>query len=133
MSKAQYAHLGEHVGASDVCMDCRDALADFSTGYQLCGECRVKRAARIAGDLCDPNNCTPAERGMHRNAIRLLVDENLWTLSEYLTWLNRDDGVSKLTEDLDHWREFGVTTASELGDYLDGCVAREKQKGMMNV
>jgi hypothetical protein len=34
-----------------------------------------------------------------------------------------------LTQDLDHWAEYGITTATQLGDYLDGCVERERQKG----
>lgn len=37
---SDYSHLGDHVGASDVCMVCRNELADFTaTGGQWCQPC----------------------------------------------------------------------------------------------
>lgn len=47
------------------------------------------------------------------------------SLETYLKWI----AGTTMTRDLAHWAESGVTTARQLGDYLDGCVAREKQKG----
>lgn len=46
------------------------------------------------------------------------------SLIEYITALN-GDGPNGLTTDLSHWAEYGITTANELGDYLDACVAEE--------
>ena len=40
-------------------------------------------------------------------------------LPEYLS------RFSDLTQDLDHWHEFGITTPRQLGDYLDCCVVKE--------
>jgi len=40
------------------------------------------------------------------------------SIVEYLAWLNRDTDFP-LTTDLSHWAEYGVTTARDLGDYLD--------------
>lgn len=66
-----YDHLGEHVGASDVCMDCRNALTDVD-GWQLCKPCyKIRQANRtgtitltlteaevkaLAGDCCTSKN-----------------------------------------------------------------------------
>jgi hypothetical protein len=47
-------------------------------------------------------------------------------LATYLEWMASSGGG--LTTDLAHWAEMGVTTARQLGEYLDGCVAREAQK-----
>ena len=49
-------------------------------------------------------------------------------LATYLRFLNSGDG-GNLTEDLAHWRRFGITTANELGDYLDECIEKERRKG----
>lgn len=57
-------------------------------------------------------------------------------LATYLRFLNgdkngpyvlTDDGTFNLTEDLDHWRAYGITTATQLGDYLDECVEKERR------
>lgn len=68
---------------------------------------------------------------VRKAALGELIDGNQWTLTEYLAWLNRDKDGVMLTEDLDHWKEYGITKASELGDYLDGCVMREREKEAM--
>lgn len=41
------------------------------------------------------------------------------TLTEYIADLNAKSEGFKLTEDLNHWAEYGIHTAEELGDYLD--------------
>lgn len=115
-----------HIGPSDVCMDCRDELAEFTTGWQLCEACRRARVERQEACLAkDPNDPTDDEQ-FHSLAIGVLVNEDLWTLPEYLAWLTRDGGG--LTTDLEHWADYDITKASQLGDYLDGCVAREMEK-----
>lgn len=55
----------------------------------------------------------------------------LWTLAEYIAWLNRPEpGVIKgELMAADEWAEYGITTAAQLGDYLDACVERERRKG----
>ena len=50
---------------------------------------------------------------------------NLWTLQQYLTWLNQKDDVWALATDLEHWAGYGITTAPQLAEYLDSCVAKE--------
>ena len=53
------------------------------------------------------------------------------TLAEYIAALNKcttdwvnekpeDRFAGLLTDDLDHWKEYNITTASALGKYLDG-------------
>ena len=37
--------------------------------------------------------------------------------------------VGMLTEDLNHWAGYGITTPDQLDEYLDGCVALEREKG----
>lgn len=61
-SAGRWAHLGEHVGASDVCMDCSNALADFRDGWQLCAPCHDKRDARArnGGFVDEPAEPAPA-------------------------------------------------------------------------
>lgn len=67
-------------------------------------------------------------------ALAFLIDANGWTLQEYIDWINRPEpGMWKgvLMADY-HWRnDYGITTASQLGDYLDGCHEREVQKEAM--
>lgn len=125
-----YPHLGEHVGHSDVCMDCRAALADFGTGWQLCEPCRQLRVATETQWLTDPNAASESMKLTHRGAIRMLVNQDLWTLQEYIDWLNRPE-PGTIKGDLmaaPEWACYNITKASELGDYLDGCVEREREK-----
>ena len=35
---------------------------------------------------------------------------------------------SGLTDSLEHWAGYGITTAEQLDDYLDGCFEREMEK-----
>lgn len=129
-----YEHLGEHVGASDVCMDCRSELAAFTTGWQLCEQCRRRQASAWEEMLSDdPTNATPAAQEQHRRSITQLVDNDLWTLTEYLAWINRPEpGVMKgELMGADDWKEVGITKASDLGEYLDDCVERERRKDGM--
>ena len=50
-------------------------------------------------------------------------------LRHYIKMINRDAaGGFLLTDDLDHWAEYGIYTKAQLGDYLDDCVAREQKK-----
>lgn len=61
---------------------------------------------------------------------------NQWSLLDYLRWLSREDDlkrlegwwVGSLTQDLDHWREFGITTALELAAMLDAECEKERRK-----
>ena len=49
-------------------------------------------------------------------------------LLDYIYALNeKASGGFLLTADLKHWAEYGITTKDQLGDYLDGCVAREQK------
>ena len=50
------------------------------------------------------------------------------SLAGFLTHLNRDAGDFKLTEDLAHWAESGVTTAPELARLLDAEHRRNLRK-----
>ena len=50
------------------------------------------------------------------------------SLIEYLEALNKDSDMP-LTTDLSHWADYGVTTAGDLAEYLDGCVELEREKG----
>lgn len=46
--------------------------------------------------------------------------ENDWSLSDYITWINEQNPFGfNLTSDLEHWAEGGITTASQLAEYLD--------------
>lgn len=67
-----------------------------------------------------------------REDIRHHVD-NVWSLEEYLAFLNRDltPNDCGLVADLAHWAEYGITTAPQLGDYLDGACARNVEKSEM--
>ena len=38
---------------------------------------------------------------------------------------------SGLTDDLNHWKEYGITTAEGLDDYLTRCFENEKRKDQM--
>lgn len=59
-----------------------------------------------------------------------------WSLLDYIRWLGREDElkvmqgwwVGSLTQDLDHWREFGITTALELAEMLDAECEKERRK-----
>lgn len=61
--------------------------------------------------------------------------ENVWTLEQYLAFMNHDRGDGDrgggLHTDLSMWAESGITTASQLGDYLDGACARNVEKSQM--
>lgn len=72
----------------------------------------------------------PGTEKRHRIMDRLI---GMWTLPEYLRWLNKpnpDPNVITfpLVEDLEHWAEYGIHTAMQLGEYLDACCAREREK-----
>ena len=57
--------------------------------------------------------------------------QNVWSIEEYLAFLNRDlgDGTSfGLDTDLGHWAEDGITTAPQLADYIGGSHARSVEK-----
>jgi hypothetical protein len=62
-----------------------------------------------------------------------ITDEMIanWTLAEYIDALNAlmGDGFG-LTDDLDHWAEYGITTAWGLAMHLDAEDEREREKEM---
>ncbi len=72
-------------------------------------------------------------------ALTRLIDEDIWTLEEYLAWFRKGDDaktaagwtVFGLTTDLDHWAGYGITTASGLAAMLDGECAKERRKEAM--
>ena len=68
-------------------------------------------------------------RGELTEEMKQYLDEALGdaslNLKTYLKWI----AGTTMTRDLDHWAKIGVTTPRQLADYLDGCVAREEQKG----
>ena len=50
-------------------------------------------------------------------------------LLTYIKWLNgKGNPDFALTEDLDHWAEYEVYTASDLGDYLDAEIEDERRE-----
>lgn len=66
-----------------------------------------------------------------RTAFTHLIDNNGWTLAEYITWINRpEEGVIKgELMPAEHWTEMlGYTTAAELGAHLDAEFQRELRK-----
>lgn len=65
-----------------------------------------------------------------RTILKPLVDENLWTLQEYIDWLNRpEEGVWKgELMPAEDWAEYNITTASQLGDHLDAEFEKEVRK-----
>jgi hypothetical protein len=69
---------------------------------------------------------------MSEDCIPLVQDliENVWTLQEYIDWINRpEEGVIKgELMAAEEWKVYDITTASQLGDYLDGCYRREVEK-----
>lgn len=74
----------------------------------------------------------PAGVEERKVALSYLIDANGWTLEDYLAWLNRPEpGVVKgdLMPAADWQEAYGITTASQLGEYLDGCFQREVEKG----
>tara|TARA_Y100000004_G_scaffold143761_1_gene163667 strand:- start:996 stop:1190 length:195 start_codon:yes stop_codon:yes gene_type:complete len=54
-------------------------------------------------------------------------------LLTYIKWLNgKGNPDFALTEDLDHWAEYEVYTASDLGDYLDAEIEEERREDNIN-
>lgn len=58
---------------------------------------------------------------------------SVWSLEDYLAFLNRDltPNDCGLVSDLSYWAEDGITTATQLADYLDGACARNVEKSEM--
>lgn len=57
------------------------------------------------------------------------TDAEALDLRHYIKEINKmGSGGFLLTDDLDHWAEYGIFTKAQLGDYLDGCVERENSK-----
>ncbi len=52
---------------------------------------------------------------------------NRMSLAEYLARLNEGATIA-LTTDLNHWSEYGITTARALATYLDECCEQEREK-----
>lgn len=84
----------------------------------------IARLDRAVAVILDP----PSKRKAHKARRAFSRTVALMSLPGYLAWLNRDSGAFSLTEDLDHWAQCGITTAAELGAYLDRCVRREREK-----
>lgn len=57
------------------------------------------------------------------------TDAEALDLRHYIKEINKmGSGGFLLTDDLDHWAEYGIFTKAQLGDYLDDCVQRETKK-----
>jgi hypothetical protein len=57
--------------------------------------------------------------------------QSVWSLAEYIEFLNKDDDVFPLDDNLENWAEQGIKTAAQLGDYLDGCCAHNVEQSQM--
>jgi hypothetical protein len=113
-----------NVGASDVCMDCRNDLAAFTTGWQLCETCRLARL-KILVSLFAPKG-QPQSRAFDQAL-------DLWTIEEYVDWLNGHDNPrvhGGLMREASDWVDYGITTARGVAEHLDACVEREREKDM---
>jgi len=64
---------------------------------------------------------------MTREDIQHHID-NVWTIEQYLAFLNEGAEGMGLFADVAMWAEDGITTAAQLADYLDGCNARNVEK-----
>ena len=72
-------------------------------------------------------------------ALTQLIDYDLWTLEEYLAFMQKGDDaqtaarwtVFGIVKDLDFWAERGITTASQMGVMLDGECRKEARKEAM--
>jgi hypothetical protein len=72
----------------------------------------------------------PASEIERSTALSYLIDNDGWTLDEYVEWINRDSSVFALMG-ADKWRERGIHTASELGRLLDAEHERNMRKEAM--
>lgn len=72
----------------------------------------------------------PASAIERAAALRDLIENNGWTLEEYVAWLNRDATAFALMGAAE-WRERGITTAAALGALLDAEHERELRKEAM--
>lgn len=86
---------------------------------------RLDRAARIIrGDV-------PASKRKERKARRAFSRTlALMTVTAYAEWINGPDGGMMTAAE--HWAQYGITTAPQLGDYLNGCVRKERRKDAFN-
>ena len=60
----------------------------------------------------------PATEMERATALTYLIDNNGWTVAEYVAWINRDAHTFELMGAAE-WAERGIHTASELGRLLD--------------
>jgi hypothetical protein len=51
--------------------------------------------------------------------------DHIWSLEQYINWLNKDQEFPLLSENLSYWAEYNITTPRQLADYLDACVEKE--------
>lgn len=89
---------------------------------------RLDRAVKIIG------GDVPASKRKNRKARRAFSRAlAAMDIPAYVAWLNRPaDGSFSLTDDVEHWAQIGITTAAQLGDYLNGSVRREIEKDARN-
>jgi len=72
----------------------------------------------------------PASEIERDTALRYLIDNNGWTLDEYVAWINRDATTFALMGAAE-WRARGIHTASALGELLDAEHERNMRKEAM--
>ena len=57
--------------------------------------------------------------------------QSVWSLAEYIAFLNKNEDAFPLYDNLEYWAEEGVKTAAQLADYLDGCCAHNVEQSEM--
>lgn len=66
--------------------------------------------------------------GTARDEIEAIIDEAKYR-RRHPSLVAKLKEFPELAQDVTHWRSMKVLTADDLGDYLDACVERERQKG----
>lgn len=95
--------------------------------WELLEQCTNGRGLMLAED----STCYRTPAGV-ANLERHIAD--LWTVQGYAIFLNWKDpqGNCGLVEDPEFWRtEYGITTASQLADYIQGCHERNMEKSRL--
>ncbi|AXQ69052.1 hypothetical protein HOU02_gp157 [Caulobacter phage CcrBL9] len=88
---------------------------------------RLDRAvAVISGDIPKSRRKVRKARRAFQRALEGM------DIPTYVAWINHPDSFIALTDDVEHWAQSGITTAAQLGAYLDGCARHEARKDLMS-